>query len=120
MKLQDGLIPFSKDEIDALCMLIDAEHYSNTINLKLQGITLDLSGIKIDQKGNLETLFTNEQLKYITKLLVMKDKKYERTNLDFDQFGNIIRYQKNHQVKVVLNANQVKFVKLIKRYVNVH
>lgn len=116
MFLKDKSIPFSPNELNALCMLIDADYYNDAINLNIKDVVLDNTGIKIHQDHKIQYLFSKEQVLYIIKLIFTNNKKYDHTNLDFDDLGNLILYQKNCQIQEILNLNQVKFVKLIKQF----
>ncbi len=63
--IQDGLIPFSPNQQNAIWMLINAEYYRDAINLKIKNLTMNTHGIFIHDNQ----LFSSEELVYLIKLI---------------------------------------------------
>lgn len=112
--IQDGLIPFSPNQQNAIWMLVNAEFYKDTINLKIKDLIMTPQGIFV----NKNQLFSSEELFYLIKLLQQPSVKHSHINIDFDEDGNLIHYINNYSVEVLFNSLQVKFIKLLCLYFN--
>lgn len=112
--IQDGLIPFSSNQQNAIWMLVSAEFYKDSINLKIKNLTMTPHGIFV----NNSPLFSNEELLYLIKMLQQPSPECSHLNIDFDESGNLIHYINNYSVEVLFNALQVKFIKLLCLYLN--
>lgn len=112
--INDGLIPFSPNQQNAIWMLVNAEYYRDAINLKIKDLTMSSYGIFVNDNQ----LFSSEELLYLIKLVQQPSTKHSHLNLDFDEDGNLIHYINNYNVEVLFNALQVKFIKLLCLYFN--
>lgn len=116
MRQSDGLIPFSADQQRAIQMLVNAEYYKDTINLKIKNLELTSKGIFIHHNHQKQQLFSREEFIYLLDL-IHHPSSPAHINIDFDNNGNIIHYIDNYRVEVLFNAMQVKFIKILCQYI---
>lgn len=116
--IKDGLIPFSVNQQNAIEMLINAEYYKDSINLKIKNLIMNARGIFVHRNHESQQLFSNEELTCLIRLIQQPSTEYPHLNIDFDEDGNLIHYINNYSVEVLFNALQVKFIKLLCIYFN--
>lgn len=115
MHPNDGLIPFSPNQQNAVQMLINAEYYKDVINLKIKNLELNSNGIFIHHNHQKQQIFTRNEFKYLLRM-IQRPSDHSHINIDFDNNGNLIHYLDNYHVEVLFNAVQVKFIKLMCQY----
>lgn len=112
--INDGLIPFSPNQQNAIWMLVNAEYFRDAINLKIKNLTMTPHGIFVNDNQ----LFSSEELLYLIRLIQQPSTEHPHLNIDFDEDGNLIHYINNYSVEVLFNTLQVKFIKLLCLYFN--